>query len=136
MKSLTFLLLLFVFETGSSFNIATEKQTAPFDLLVKINNLGRNYTGCGVIKYHISVTGLVQNPIDKIRFGEKVVLIFNCPETVNKLPIGQFYKLKVEFLNEKKFANKTYPQLEDTTIKFRFNVLNTKVVLSSQASNK
>jgi len=41
------------------------------------------------------VTGVVQNQADKDKFGDEVILTFQCPETLNRLPIGNMYKLKV-----------------------------------------
>lgn len=102
-----------------------------FELLVRINNLGRSYVGCGVMKYSISVTGLVQNQTDKVKFGDSVTLIFICPETLNCLPVGQFYKLKVEFYNGEQKNTLKVDNLKTTSTRTTLNVLGAKIVLNS-----
>jgi len=126
-----FILSIALFFFNPVYSQVEEKGKNSFELLVRINNLGRNYVGCGVMKYSVSVTGLVQNQADKIKFGDSVMLIFTCPETLNKLPIGQLYKLQVEFSNDKQENNSKTGGSKITAISPRLNVLSSKIVFNT-----
>ncbi|MEQ1797586.1 MAG: hypothetical protein ABL872_06520 [Lacibacter sp.] len=126
-----FILSISLFFLSPAYSQVERKGNNSFELLVKINNLGRNYVGCGVMKYSITVTGLVQNQADKIKFGDSVVLIFTCPETLNSLPTGQFYKLEVEFSNDRQENNIKTAGAKITAIRPRLNVLSSKIVFNT-----
>jgi hypothetical protein len=81
-------LFILLFSLTFSYAGYSQKDTSSnstYDLLVKINGLDRNYSGCGFRFYAISVIGVIQNQVDKERFGDKVILTFQCPETLNKV---------------------------------------------------
>ena len=68
-----------------------------FEIEVEIDGLGRDYVGCGTVKYTICVEGVIKSVS---LLGKEVLLYITCPEILNGLPYGKNYQIKVEFYKE------------------------------------
>ncbi|MBL1231537.1 MAG: hypothetical protein COA31_002350 [Flavobacteriales bacterium] len=101
MKIKIYILILLVLPYGEVFNQTTKDNSVNkikyFELEVEIIGLGRDYVGCGSVKYTICVKSVIKSVSV---LGEEVLLYITCPEILNGLPYGDNYKIGVEFYRE------------------------------------